>query len=81
MGPGQDGEQPATRCRWIPEPLEAGERAQRGVLQQVLRIGLVAAAEPERGPIQRIQMLGEDFLERPLRALRSFQLSVLSDLA
>jgi hypothetical protein len=76
VGPGQDGEQPGPGGRRFPQLVVGGERPQRAVLEQVLRVGLVPAAQPARRPIQRVQVLGEDFFEGPYGPLRSIQVGL-----
>jgi hypothetical protein len=58
VGSGQNGEQPGAGRRRVPQLIEVDEGSKGAVLKQVLCVGLVAAAEPERRPEQRVQMLG-----------------------
>jgi hypothetical protein len=51
---------------WLPQCL-AVERPEGGILEQVLRVGVVPLAEPERGAEEGVEVLGEHFLEGPNR--------------
>ena len=51
----QNREEPGAAVRPGFEPIEEGPRPQAGVLHEVLRFGAIAG-EPEREPIQRIQV-------------------------
>jgi len=79
MGPSQDAEQPTASRRQIPQLVKAGERAECRVLEQILGVSLVPAAEPERRPKQRVQMLGEDFFECPGGSGASRQSELLAE--
>ena len=67
MGAAKDGEQPGPSGRRIPKPAVAVERPQGRLLEQVLGVGFVSTAEPERGAVEGVEVLGEDLLERPGR--------------
>lgn len=69
--PGQDREQPGPRRRRVPDLIEVHEGAERGVLQQIFRVRHVTPAQPQRGPEQGIEVLGEDLFKNPRRGLGS----------
>lgn len=54
--------------------MKAGEGPERGVLKQILGVGPVSAAQPQRRAKQRVQMFGEDLFECPRGAVRLLQL-------
>jgi hypothetical protein len=65
--PDQDGEEPRPLGLGIPQSLKALQSAQSRFLQQILGVSLSPAAEAQRRPVQRIEVLTQEFFAHPLR--------------
>lgn len=65
VGPHENPKEPGPRRPDIAQLAKLPKAAQRHLLHQVLRISLVPAAEPQGGPIQGIEVLGQHLLEHP----------------